>query len=113
MGLIKEKETINGVPTKYHRIVAVNNITNITSDIEVASYINLQQREKEKIYQLTQLKNIRGDELTEEEQEILTNGINVYIDTSYYHMPYDKDINVDNAYEYIKGLEEFEGAEDV
>lgn len=113
MGLIKAKETINGVLTKYHRIVSVNNITNISSDIEVASYTKLEQREKEKIYQLTQLKNLREEELTEEEQEILTNGINVYIDTSYYHMPYDKDLNVDNAYEYIKGLEEFEGAEDV
>lgn len=113
MGLIKEKLAQNGVPLIYHRVVAVNNITNISSDIEVASYTSVEQREKEKTYQLTQLKNLRGEELTEEEQEILTNGINVYIDTSYYHMPYDKDLNVDNAYEYIKGLEEYEGAEDV
>lgn len=113
MGLIKEKLAQNGVPLIYHRVVAVNNITNISSDIEVASYTSVEQREKEKTYQLTQLKNLREEELTEEEQEILTNGINVYIDTSYYHMPYDKDLNVDNAYEYIKGLEEFEGAEDV
>ena len=113
MGLIKEKIAQNSVTLLYHRIVSVNNVTNISSDIEVASYINLQQREKEKTYQLTQLKNLREEELTEEEQEILTNGINVYIDTLYYHMPYDKNLNVDNAYEYIKGLEEFEGAEDV
>ena len=113
MGLIKEKLAQNGVPLIYHRVVAVNNITNISSDIEVASYTSVEQREKEKNYKLKQLKNLRGEELTEEEQEILTNGINVYIDTTYYHMPYDKNLNVDNAYEYIKGLEEFEGAEDV
>ena len=48
MALIKEIELSNGVTVNYHRIVSVNNITNHSSVIEVASYTSKAKREEEK-----------------------------------------------------------------
>ena len=48
MALKKEMILENGIILNYHRVVSVNNITNQQSVIEVASYINEAQREKEK-----------------------------------------------------------------
>lgn len=97
MALKKEITLDNGIVLNYHRVVSVNNITNIQSTIEVASYINEEQRNKEKEWYESEDK---GD-------------MNVFIDSKFYIKEYDKDLNVDNAYEYLKTLEEFEGAEDI
>ena len=48
MALKKEMILENGIILNYHRVVSVNNVTNQQSVIEVASYINEAQREKEK-----------------------------------------------------------------
>ena len=68
-----------------------NNITNQSSIIEVASYTNKSKRLEEK--------------------EALKNNIpmDVFIHTEYLNVPYDKDLNVDSAYAYLKTLEQFEG----
>lgn len=113
MALLKSIELETGVVVNYHRVVSVNSITNITTDIEVASYINEAQREKEMNYQELQKRNAAGEELSEEEQIELGKGINVLIETKYYNTDYDKDLNVDNAYEYLKTLDEFKDAEDI
>lgn len=113
MALLKNIELETGVVVNYHRVVSVNSITNITTDIEVASYINEAQREKEMKYQELQKRNAAGEELSEEEQVELGKGINVLIETKYYNTDYDKDLNVDNAYEYLKTLDEFKDAEDI
>ena len=94
MALIKEKILDNGVITNYHRIVSINTITNIQSIIEVASYTSKEKR-------LEEIEAIR-DNLP----------MNVFINTSYYNIDYDKDMNVDNAYEYLKTLEDFTDSED-
>ena len=60
MALKKNITLNNGIILNYHRVVSVNNITNQTSIIEVASYINEEQRLKEKEYQKLLLKNIEG-----------------------------------------------------
>ena len=96
MALKKDITLDNGIVLNYHRVVSVNNITNTSSNIEVASYINEKQREKEK--QWYETKN----------QE----DMNVFIDTKYYSKEYDKNLNVDNAYDYLKTLDEFKDAED-
>lgn len=105
MGLLKKIELENGIELNYHRVVSINNITNISSTIEVASYINEKQRNIEKQYQDMQLKNANNDIQTKEELDILNKGINVYIQTEYYELPYDKDLNIDNAYDYLKKMD--------
>ena len=52
MALQKEIILDNGIVLNYHRVVSINKITNLKNDIEVASYINAEQREKEKNYQV-------------------------------------------------------------
>jgi hypothetical protein len=94
MAILKEIELDSGVIVNYHRVVSVNNITNHASIIEVASYTTKDKRLEEK----TALEN--GE------------GMNVFIDTEYMNVPYDEDLNVVSAYEYLKTTEKFEGCED-
>ena len=109
MALQKEIISNNGVPLNYHRIVSVNSITNISTTIEVASYVNEAKRFEEKAYQELQMKEDR----TPEEEEELEKGINVYIETEYIDLPYDKDMNVDSAYEYLVTLDKYKGSKNV
>jgi hypothetical protein len=97
MALKKDKVLENGIVLTYHRVVSVNSITNMQSMIEVGSYLNKEQREKEREWYET-----GGQER-----------LNVYIGTTYYTKEYDKDLNVDTAYEYLKTLEDFADAEDI
>ena len=94
MAILKEIELDNGVIVNYHRVVSVNNITNHASIIEVASYTTKDKRLEEK----TALEN--GE------------GLNVFIDTEYMNIPYDAEMNVVSAYEYLKTTEKFTGCED-
>lgn len=97
MALKKNIVLENGIPVTYHRVIGINNIINQETLIEVGSYINEEQRDKEKEW----YKN-GGNEASY-----------VFFNTVYYSIEYNKDLNVDNAYEYLKTLEIFEGAEDV
>ena len=109
MALLKEIILDNGVTLNYHRVVSVTSITNISTNIEVASYVNEAKRLEEKEYQNLQMKQDR----TQEEEEQLEQGINVYIETNYIQLPYDKTMNVDKAYQYLKSLNEYSEVEDV
>lgn len=111
MALKKEIELDNGVVLNYHRIVSLNKITNLSNDIEVNSYISESQREKEKRYQELQKKSSRGEELTEEEQEQLEKGINVLVQADYINVPYDENMTIESAYEYLKSTEKYKEAE--
>ena len=106
MALKKEIELKNGVILNYHRVVSVNSITNISTTIEVAGYVSEAKRLEEKTYQELQMKQDR----TPEEEEELERGINVYIDTDYIQIPYDKNMNVDNAYEYLLTTDKYKNA---
>lgn len=97
MALKKDKVLNNGIVLTYHRVVSVNSIINQQSLIEVGSYLNKEQRDKEKEWYAS------GG----------MNDLNVYISTTYYYKDYDKELNVDNAYEYLKTLDEFKDAEDI
>lgn len=94
MALIKAITLDNGIVVNYHRVVSVNNITNHASIIEIASYISKEKREEEK--------------------EALKNNepMDIYIKSRYLPIPYDKDLNVDTAYEYLKTLDEFKNSKD-
>ena len=97
MALKKDIILENGITLNYHRVVSVSNITNQQSIIEVASYINETQRQKEIDWY----------------NSVAKTDINVYIDSKYYSKEYDENLNVVNAYEYLKTLEEFTDAEDI
>lgn len=92
MAIKKDVELTNGVVLTYHRVVRIQSIVNHSSLIEVQSYISKQKRLLEKAT------NYSSD---------------VYIEATYYNIPYDPELNVIKAYEYIKSLPEFEGAEDI
>lgn len=112
MAIIKKVELDNGIILNYHRITSLNKITNISNNIEVSSYINEEQRLKEKEYQQLQIKNSKSEELTEEEQNKLNNGINVFIRTDYIKVNYDSDMTIEDAYDYLKTLDKFKNSKD-
>lgn len=94
MGLKKTIELDNGVTTNYHRIVSINNITNVQINIEIASYTSKEKREEEK----QAIEN--------------TTPMNVFINTQYINKNYTADFNIEQAYKYLKTLKQFERAED-
>ena len=113
MALKKEIELENGVILNYHRITSLNKITNISNNIEISSYTNEAQREKEYEYQQLQIKSVNGEELTDEEQQKLNKGINVFINTTFFQLPYDENQTIEEAYEYLKETEKFSGSKDI
>lgn len=89
MALAKEVRLENGVTVSYHRVVSVQAVTNVQSAVEVASCPSRAAREKEK------------------------GGGDCYIETTWHVLPYTPGMSVVDAYEYLKTLPEYEGAEDV
>lgn len=98
MALQKQIELENGIIVNYHRIVSLNKITNQINIIEVASYINEAQREKEKEYY----------ESTEENKTM-----DIFINTQYINKEYNEKETIEDCYEYLKTLHEFYGAKDI
>ncbi len=94
MALIKSITLANGVNVNYHRIVSVNNITNLESVIELASYTSKEKRQEEK----TAIQNHQS--------------MNVFINTKYMSVTYNPSLNVNTAYSYLKTLEQFSGYTD-
>jgi hypothetical protein len=89
MALYKEKRQEDGVTTKYHRILFLQNTVNVCNAIAVFSYVDEEARQSEK------------------------EGAAPYIKSITYQKPYDEDMSIQAAYSYLKTLPEFEGAEDV
>ena len=92
MALIKELELDNGIILNYHRVYALDKITNINNTIEVKSYLNKEQRIKEK----------EADE----------NGVNLYTIIRHYSTAYDDNMTIEDAYEYLKTTDDFANADD-
>lgn len=113
MALEKNIELENGVILNYHRIATLSKITNIANVIEVNSYVNKKQRLKERQYQELQKRNANEEELTKEEKEELDEGINVLVEAEYIKLNYDEDMNIEQAYDYIKILEKYKDSKDV
>lgn len=91
----------DGVAVSYHRIVSINTVVHSLTSIELASYINQSYRENQIIFD-------------EEQAQIKEQTVNApYVLTSFYVLPADNDMTISKAYEYIKSLPQFEGAEDV
>lgn len=92
MGLKKEIILDDGVIVNYHRIVSINNITNVCNIIEIASYTSKEKRQEEK-------------DAIENATEM-----NVFIDTKYINKEYTENLTIKEAYEYLKTLDEFKDA---
>lgn len=90
MALQKEIILKNGIPVNYHRVVSLNQITNHVAIIEIGSYLNIGEREKEKNGTTT-----------------------IFISSKYMEIPYGQITSVVDVYYYLKTLEMFEGCEDV
>lgn len=98
MALQKEITLNNGIKVNYHRIVSINKITNNSTIIEVASYINKSERQKEIDYYNS----------TEEEKSM-----NVFIETNYIEKEYNETDTIEDLYLYLKTTEQFKNAIDV
>lgn len=98
MALLKKIETSNGIILNYHRIVSIGKITNKTSIIEVASYIDESKRQQEVAYDNSTDPNKR---------------LNVYIHTTYINKEYNETENIQDIYAYLKTLDMFKDAEDI
>ena len=94
MGLKKEITLSNGVSVSYHRIVSLNNITNVSTIIEVGSYTSEEKREEEKVA----IQNAQA--------------IDVFIDTEYINKDYTENMTIEQAYDYLKTLDKFKSSED-
>lgn len=95
MAISKDIVLPNGVVINYHRIMSIQFITNSSNIINVSGYISKEKRE--------------------EERSAIANAepMDVYIDGKFIESPYDPYMNIIEAYEYLKTLPEYEGAEDI
>ena len=109
MALIKEIEMENGVVLNYHRITSLNKITNQSNTIEVNSYISENQRNKEKEYQDLQKKENK----TQEEEIELEKGINVLIEADFISIPYNEEMTIEDAYDYLKTTDKYKKSKDI
>lgn len=102
MALKKEITLNTGIPVSYHRVVGVNNITNVQSIIEVGSYVSKEQRERELEISSYNKENPHNTKVSD-----------IYVYTQYIPLPYDEGINVVTAYDYLKKLDTFKDAENI
>lgn len=92
----------NGIVTEYHRIASLNIATNQSNSIVVYSYLSEDARALELENQSKTYTSI-ADEPTNYP----------YIETRHISADYDENMSIESAYEYLKTLPLFEGAEDV
>lgn len=102
MAIKKQVTAPNGVVTEYHRIAMLKIDTNQQNTILVHSYLSDAGRNNEKDY-------VSG--LVEDPEKEITNW--PYVDAQYIKVDYDGEMTISKAYEWLKTLPQFEGAEDV
>lgn len=90
MALYKAIRQDDGVTTSYHRILYVTHTVNRQNSIAVLSYVDDAAREME-----------LGKAETQPYQKAIT-----------YETDYDENMTVENAYDFLKTLAQFEGAID-
>lgn len=91
MALKKEIRQDDGVVTNYHRILFLQSTVNRQNSIAVLSYVDEDAREGEKNATIAQPYNVS--------------------DT--YETDYNESMTIKTAYDYLKTLPQFEGAEDI
>ena len=100
---IKIKVTAdNGIVTEYHRVAMLKIDTNQQNTILIHSYLSEDGRQIEKDYAAGLYDDI--------EQGMMKFP---YVNAQYLNLEYDGNMTISSAYDYIKSLPQFEGAEDV
>lgn len=90
MALRKTITQDDGIVTNYHRIQFIRITTNAQNSIAVLSYIDDESRNKSK-----------------------TGESRPYCKAVTYETAYDESMTIEKAYDYLKTLPEFEGAENI
>lgn len=98
MALKKKKIMKNGLTLEYHRISMVRIDTNQQISILVHSYLNEESRQYEKDYESGKIQGIPEFP---------------YVAGEYLSLDYDENMNIKNAYEWLKRQPGFEESEDV
>lgn len=91
MAIYKNIRQEDGVTTNYHRILFLMQTVNRQNSIGVVSYVDSEAREGEKDMSIMQ----------------------PYQKSVTYETTYDETMTIEDAYEYLKTLPQFEGAEDI
>ena len=102
MALKKTVTAKNGIVTEYHRIAMISVEVNQQNTILLYSYLSEDGRQIEKDYAEGKYKDIDSGFF-----------LLRYYDEHYLHPDYDGTMTIEKAYEWLKTLPEFEGAEDV
>lgn len=102
MALKKTVTAKNGIVTEYHRIAMISVEVNQQNTILLYSYLSEDGRQVEKDYAAGKYNDMDSGLVPFP-----------YYDAQYLHPDYDGTMTVEKAYEYLKSLPEFEGAEDV
>lgn len=102
MALKKKVTAQNGIVTEYHRIAMISVEVNQQNTILLYSYLSEDGRQVEKDYAAGKYKDVDSGLVPFP-----------YYDAQYIHPDYDGTMIIEKAYEYLKSIPEFEGAEDV
>lgn len=102
MALKKKVTAQNGIVTEYHRIAMTSVEVNQQNTILLYSYLSEDGRQVEKDYAAGKYNDVDSGLVPFP-----------YYDAQYLHPDYDGTMTIEKAYEYLKSLPEFEGAEDV
>lgn len=102
MAIKKPIVASNGITTEYHRIAMLKIDTNQQNTILIHSYLSESGRQIEKDYEAGLYRDL---------EEGMMNW--PYVDARYVSFNYDSEMTIPAAYEYLKTLPEFEGAEDI
>lgn len=113
MALKKELILKNGITVNYHRIVVLSEIINQNIEIQLLSYLDESKRIAEKDFEDIQNKVSKGEEVTDEEMQKISEGFETYTYHSNYQIEYQDNYSVKDAYEYLKTLDVFKDAENV
>lgn len=96
MALSKPIKQSNGIVLNYHRIADIRNVVNDKTYLDVISYVDKEEREKE-----------------QKQPKYSPNKNEVYKVNNIYDLPYNDTLTIEDAYEHLKTLEVFEGSEDI
>lgn len=122
MALLKEMISPNGIITNYHKIINITNDNQVI--VTVKSYTDESYRQKE-LDSLTRLEEIsslwaNSSEMSEseiqelyKEQDALSNNQDLSVKEKMFMIDSMRDYTFEEAYDYLKTLPEFEGAQDI
>lgn len=102
MAIKISKTEDNGIVTEYHRVALLSIDVNNQNTILVHSYLSDAARQIEKDYAAGLYADMDIGMMRFP-----------YVASEYLNLPYDGEMNVTKAYEYLKTLPQFAGAEDV